>query len=56
MLLQRDREVEKAVVDKESMASYWMSFAQKEEESFFFLLGSTVSGHESVPLWILKSV
>ena len=50
MLLQRDREVEKAVVDKESMASYWMSFAQKEEESFFFLLGfALVSRQENSP-------
>ena len=46
-----------ATVNKESVASHWLSSARKEAESFFFLLGSAiVAGCESSPCWSPDSI
>ena len=50
------KEVERVLVNKESMVFTGRVLARKEEESFFFLLSSAIiTGHESSPFWSFDS-
>ena len=54
-----EKEVGRAIINKESMAFHWLSPCRKEEESFFFQLSSVIlalTEHVSSPFWSPNSV